>query len=95
MTFKEVRILLLDMIEAWEYLSSCCYKLVLLNSLTQFNAELNEAQAGIKIAGKNINNLRYVGDITLMAEVDVMNGCESWSIKKAEHWRTDTFELWY
>ena len=30
-----------------------------------------------------------------MAEVDVMNGCESWSIKKAEHWRTDTFELWY
>ena len=24
----------------------------------------------------------------------VMNGCESWTIKKAEHWRTDTFELW-
>ena len=32
------------------------------------NAELEEAQAGIKIAGRNINNLRYVDDITLMAE---------------------------
>ena len=62
MTFKEVRILLLDMIEAWEHLSSCCYKLVLLSSLTQFNAELDEAQAGIKIARRNINNLRYVDD---------------------------------
>ena len=29
---------------------------------------LDEAQAGIKIAGKNINNLRYAGDTTLMAE---------------------------
>ena len=32
------------------------------------NARLNEAQAGIKIAGKNINNLRYEDDTTLMAE---------------------------
>ena len=32
------------------------------------NARLNEAQAGIKIAGRNINNLRYANDITLMAE---------------------------
>ena len=32
------------------------------------NAGLDEAQAGIKIAGKNINNLRYAGDTTLMAE---------------------------
>ena len=32
------------------------------------NAGLDEAQAGIKIAGRNINNLRYVGDTTLMAE---------------------------
>ena len=32
------------------------------------NAELEEAQAGIKIAGRNINNLRYADDITLMAE---------------------------
>ena len=42
-------------------------------------------------------------DITLSAKVHlvkamvfpvVMYGCESWTIKKAEHWRTDTFELW-
>ena len=32
------------------------------------NAELEEAQAGIKIAGRNINNLRYADDTTLMAE---------------------------
>ena len=32
------------------------------------NARLDEAQVGIKIARKNINNLRYVDDITLMAE---------------------------
>ena len=32
------------------------------------NAELYEAQAGIKIAGRNINNLRYADDTTLMAE---------------------------
>ena len=32
------------------------------------NAGLEEAQAGIKIAGRNINNLRYVDDTTLMAE---------------------------
>ena len=32
------------------------------------NAGLNEAQAGIKIAGRNINNLRYADDTMLMAE---------------------------
>ena len=32
------------------------------------NAELEEAQAGIKIVGRNINNLRYADDTTLMAE---------------------------
>ena len=32
------------------------------------NAGLDEAQAGIKIAGRNINNLIYAGDTTLMAE---------------------------
>ena len=32
------------------------------------NAGLEEAQAGIKIAGRNINNLRYAHDTTLMAE---------------------------
>ena len=33
-----------------------------------WNARIDEAQAGIKIAGRNINNLRYADDTTLMAE---------------------------
>ena len=33
-----------------------------------WNARLDEAQAGVKIAGRNINNLRYEDDTTLMAE---------------------------
>ena len=32
------------------------------------NARLDEAQAGIKIAGRNVNNLRYANETTLMAE---------------------------
>ena len=32
------------------------------------NAGLDEAQAGVKIAGRNINNLRYAGDTTLIEE---------------------------
>ena len=35
------------------------------------NARLHEAQAGIKIAGRNINNLRYSDDTTLMAESEL------------------------
>ena len=34
------------------------------------NPRLGEAQAGIKIAGRNINNLRYADDTTLMAETE-------------------------
>ena len=36
------------------------------------NARLDEAQAGIKIAGRNINNLRYADDTTIMAEIKVL-----------------------
>ena len=38
------------------------------------NAGLEEAQAGIKIAGRNINNLRYADDTTLMAESEELKG---------------------
>ena len=34
------------------------------------NAELDEAQAGIKIGGRNLYNLRYADDTTLMAEIE-------------------------
>ena len=55
------------------------------------NAELEEAQAGIKTDGKNINNLRYVWDTTLMAESEkelksLMMEQEEWkSWLKAQH----------
>ena len=49
----------------------CMLSPCLFNLYTEYimgNAGLDEAQAGIKIAGRNINNLRYAYDITLMAE---------------------------
>ena len=47
-------------------LSSCLFKLYA--EYIMQNARLDEAQAGIKIARRNINNLRYADDTTLMAE---------------------------
>ena len=50
---------------------SCILSPCLLNLYAEYimqNARLDEAQAGIKIAGRNINNLRYANDITLMSE---------------------------
>ena len=47
-------------------MSPCLFNLYV-EYITQ-NVELDEAQAGIKTAGRNINNLRYAEDTTLMAE---------------------------
>ena len=52
-------------------LHKATYTVTLFNLYTENimqNVRLDEAQAGIKIAGKNINNLRYADDTTLMAE---------------------------
>ena len=38
------------------------------------NARLDDAQTGIKIAGRNISNLRYADDTTLMAEFEELKG---------------------
>ena len=49
----------------------CILSLCLFNLYAEYivqNARLNEAQAGIEIARRNINNLRYADDTTLMAE---------------------------
>ena len=49
----------------------CILSLCLFNLYAEYimqNAGLDETQAGIKIAGRNINNLRYADDTTLMAE---------------------------
>ena len=47
-------------------MSSCLFNLYA--EYIMWNAGLDEAQAGIKIAGRNTNNLRYADDTTLMAE---------------------------
>ena len=58
----------------WERSTSRLYIVTLLFNLyaeyIMRNAGLDEAQAGIKIAGRNINNLRYADDTTLMAETE-------------------------
>ena len=66
------------------------------------NAGLEEAQAGIKIAGRNINNLRYADDTTLMAEreEDLKNllmkvkeeSGKSWL--KAQHSENEDHGIW-
>jgi len=49
------------------------------------NARLNEAQAGIKIARRNINNLRYADDTTLMAESEEELKSLLMKVKKSEN----------
>ena len=62
---KGVRCILYSVIQG--YILSACL-LNLKAEYTMQNARLDEAQAGIKIARRNINNLRYADDTTLMAE---------------------------
>ena len=52
----------------WERSMSRLYIVTLLAEYIMWNAGLDEAQAGIKIAGRNINNLRYADDTTFMGE---------------------------
>ena len=49
-------------------LSPCLFNLY--TEYTMCNVELDKSQAGIKIARRNINNLRYVDDTTLLAEIE-------------------------
>ena len=55
----------------YQIYQGCMLSPCLFNLYTEYiktNAKMNEVQAGIKIARKNINNLRYADDTTLMAE---------------------------
>ena len=57
-----------------------------------WNAGVGEAQAGIKIAGRNINNIRYADDTTLMAESE--EELKSFLMKvKEEHEKADSTHL--
>ena len=66
------------------------------------NAGLEEAQAGIKIAGSNINNLRYADDTTLMAESEEELKTSWWKVKeksekswlKAQHSENEDHGIW-
>ena len=64
------------------------------------NARLEEAQAGIKIAGRNINNLRYADDTTLMAESEEEpfdeGEREEWkSWLKTQHSKNEDHSIWF
>ena len=54
-------------IKSATYFPSICHEVMVLEYIMR-NTELDEAQAGIEISGRNINNLRYADDTTLMAE---------------------------
>ena len=59
------------LVSSWERSTSRLYIATLLNFYAEYimrNAGMDEAQAGIKIAKRNINNLRYADDTTLMSE---------------------------
>ena len=70
------------------------------------NAGLEEAEAGIKIAGRNINNFRYADDTTLMAESEELKSllmkvkeesekvCLKLNIKKIKIMASDPITLW-
>ena len=66
------------------------------------NAGLDEAQAGIKIAGRNINNLRHANDTTLMAESEelksilmkVKEECEKFG-RKLNIQKTKMHSIWF
>ena len=62
-------------------LSPCLFNLYA--EYIMWNARLDEAQAGIKIAGRNTSNLRYAGDTTLMAESEKKT---KESLDKSERW---------
>ena len=57
------------------------------------NARLDEAQAGIKIARRNINNLRYVDDTTLMADETENTGLKL-NIQKTKIMASGPITLW-
>ena len=59
-----------------------CHPAYLTYMQNMWNARLDEAQAGIKIAGRNIDNLRYADDTTLMAESEEELKCLLMKVKE-------------
>ena len=72
-----------------EYVKGCILSPYLFNFYAEYikkNAGLEEAQAGIKISGRNINNLRYADDTTLLAESE--KELKSLLMKVKEEWKS-------
>ena len=93
---------------SWKYGLECSRVLPYKN-VTSYNRNLmlaNELKRCLLLGRKAMTNLDSIlksRDITLLTKVHlvkavvfpvVMYGCESWTIKNAEHWRIDAFELW-
>ena len=55
-------------LQNWNRATDIEGKLMVIKPMANLQIKLEEAQAGIEIAGRNINNLRYVDDTSLMAE---------------------------
>ena len=76
------------------------------SKITAVGVYSHEIKRWLLLGRKAVTNLDSIlksRDITLPTEIClvkamvflvVMYGCESWSVKKAEHWRIDAFELW-
>ena len=71
---------------------------------SDYNHEIKRRLLCERKAMKNLDSILRSRDVTLPTKVHllkamvfpvVMYGCESWTIKKAEHQRIDAFELWY
>ena len=92
------------MLKAICHMKNIEYKIILLDSfLKQAYIEKHGKILSISWVMTNLDSILKSKDITLPTKVHlvkamvfpvVMYGCESWTIKKAEHWRSDTFELW-
>ena len=79
---------------------------ILLGSIITADSDCHEIKRHVLLGRKAMTNLDSIlksRDITLLTKVHlvkamvflgVMYGCESWTIKKAEHQRIDAFELW-
>ena len=70
-------------------MSGCILSPCLFNLYAEYimrNGGLDEAQAGIKIAGRNINNLRYRDDTTLMAESEELKSLLKVTEKSEKSW---------
>ena len=92
--------------ETWKQWETFFFFLFLDSEFTADGDCSHEIQRCLLLGRKAMTNLDSIlksRDITLSTEVHlvkamvfpvVMYGCESWTVKKAEHWRIDAFELW-